>query len=299
MALRLQLWLSLFSPFLFSMQLQIVEYNIDKNGAGGDGSHETGIQAQIELLQRNIPYIDVLVLIEANQNCSASNHNDGPELFRQAFNLSNGAYAAEFKEEETHPCVTGNSILSKHPMELIGSYVYRSQCCLVGTRKGARNLLVVKIYPDSLHPKMGIYLIATHLEAGTDGIEGVRNGILVRSEQGAELANYAKKLTSQGNCVLIAGDFNSPDINLLSINDAVKFLKIAGLRDAHHSIPKSKTTIQELSWTKALRYLGLDAQLDYLFLGGGNCQFEAAQIIRDPDFEGVSDHYPIAAKLVL
>lgn len=79
-------------------QFTVAEYNIDRNGYGGDGSHEEGINALISLLHDTsvIPEFDVLLLSEVGRGCDAYGGVNGAEEIAKSFGMY-WAYSVEVR----------------------------------------------------------------------------------------------------------------------------------------------------------------------------------------------------------
>jgi hypothetical protein len=134
--------------------LNIVEYNIDRNGYGGDGSAENGLQPIIDLLQNSslVPSGDIFLMSEVARGCPSWGGVDfsGAQEIAKAMNL-NYYYAVEYvdidQSDETNECSIGNAILSKYVISNITQLRFESQCCRYGGRYGGRIDLIGTIDP--------------------------------------------------------------------------------------------------------------------------------------------------------
>ena len=77
--------------------LTVAEYNIDRNGYGGDGSRESGLQSIIDLLHDGsvVPEFDVLLLSEVGRGCDGYGGGNGAEDIAKSFNMF-WVYAVEY-----------------------------------------------------------------------------------------------------------------------------------------------------------------------------------------------------------
>ena len=196
-----------------SESLIVLEYNIDRNGAGGDGSNEIGLEGITNLLSSsNVPAKwDVLILSEVSRGCDRySNSDNGALAIASSFGF-HWAYAVEYVSyndaSSSGECSFGNAIVSRFPLDDLEQFRFETQCCRYGGRWGSRTSL-----KGSLKSRSGlrsIDIVSTHLESGMDDVKSVLNATYVRERQAAELskqflANRPDTLT------LVGGDMNSP-----------------------------------------------------------------------------------------
>lgn len=100
----------------------ITEYNVDRNGYGGDSPYEGGLDKIINIFKDSprdkVPLPDIILLSEIARDCkSYGNNMDGPRELAKALNMSY-TYVVEFIElgdtNETNQCTIGNAILSRY-----------------------------------------------------------------------------------------------------------------------------------------------------------------------------------------
>ena len=80
-------------------KLTVVEYNIDRNGGGGDGPNEAGMDPITALLSNTdlLPPFDVLFMSEVARGCDAWGGVSGTAEIASHWNY-NYAYAVEYVE---------------------------------------------------------------------------------------------------------------------------------------------------------------------------------------------------------
>lgn len=265
-----------------SNSLTFLEYNIDRNGLGGDGSNEQGLGAIVNLLQNRsvIPDFDVLVLSEVARGCQSwggINFSGADYLAKQL--LMNYYYAVEYvtvsQSTDINECSIGNALLSKFPIKNIQQLRYKNQCCRYPDRYGGRIDLIGDIYVSN---KVAAHVHSCHLESGTFNPQDIINSIVIREEQADESANVT---WSDNAPRLIIGDLNSP-----GSNTDPTILKLE--QDGFTNSMENYTVVGG----------GLELiQYDYLF-SSPSVLFNAGYC-SDPACDGVSDHVPYFATMSL
>lgn len=268
-------------------QLNIVEYNIDRNGMGGDGDNENGLAPIIKLLSNPllVPSADVLILSEVARGCEIYGGYDlsGAQEIAKSLDL-NFAYAVEYvvisQSNATSECTIGNALLSKYPIENVKQLRFESQCCRYDDRYGGRIDLIGDITltskPGPQPPTTLVHVHAAHLESGQANAKMVLESIVVRERQAAEMTNitWTDKVP-----IIIAGDLNSPGPN---IDPTILRLELDGFTNsmANFTVPNRPLI-----------------QYDYLF--SSPATLTDAGYCRKPGCEGISDHVPFWATYTL
>lgn len=267
--------------------LNIVEYNIDRNGYGGDGDNENGLEPIIKLLSNPllIHSPDILVLSEVGRGCESYGGVDLSGAEEIAKNLSlNFVYAVEYvvisESNETDECSIGNALLSKYQITNIQQLRFKSQCCRYPDRYGGRIDLIADVtlsskpgsssIPDTL-----LHVHSSHLESGQSNAKMVIESLIVREQQAAEMTN----ITWTDNIpIIIAGDLNSPGPK---IDPTILRLKCDGFTDSMEN------------FTIPLRPL---IQFDYIL--SSPSVLSDAGYCKKQECKGLSDHVPFWAKYV-
>lgn len=188
----------------------IIEYNIDRNGFGGDGSSETGMSGVIQLLQNRTltPEGDILLLSEVSRGCENYGGIDYSGALELAKALSlNYYYAVEYVESDhsdaNNECSIGNAIMSRFQISNVQQLRFSSQCCRYGGRYGGRIDLI-----GDIHLSNGVlHVHSSHLESGQANVEMVIESLVVREQQAAEMTEV---VFDDLGPVVIGGDLNSP-----------------------------------------------------------------------------------------
>lgn len=268
-------------------ELNIVEYNIDRNGYGGDGDNESGLDAIIKLLSNPllVQSPDVLVLSEVGRGCESYGGVDLSGAAEIAKNLNlNYVYAVEYvvvsESNSTAECSIGNALLSKYPIANVKQLRFESQCCRYPDRYGGRIDIIGDITlsskPGSSNPETLVHVHSAHLESGQANVQMVLESILVRERQAAEMTNLT---WSDSLPVIIAGDLNSPGPN---VDPTIIRLKKDGFTDSFENLTIPSRPL---------------IQYDYLF--SSPSVLSDAGYCKKPGCEGLSDHVPFLAKYVL
>ena len=268
-------------------ELYIVEYNIDRNGYGGDGDNESGLDAIIKLLSNPllIHSADILILSEVARGCEGYGgiNLSGAEEIAKSLNL-NFVYAVEYvvisESNATAECSIGNALLSKYPIANVQQLRFQSQCCRYPDRYGGRIDLIGDITLSSKPgsssvPDILCHVHSAHLESGQANAKMVIESIIVRGIQAAEMTN----VTWTDNLpIIIAGDLNSPGPNY---DPTILRLKKDGFTNSmeNYTIPARPLI-----------------QYDYIF--SSPSILSEAGYCRKPECQGISDHVPFWAKYV-
>jgi len=137
--------------------LNVVEYNIDRNGSGGDGSRESGLSPILALLSdvSLLPSFDILVLSEVSRGCDNwAEGANGAEAIQEHFESVYGApyhyaYTVEYINVDSPSsigeCSIGNAIVSRYPLSNVDQLTYGKQCCRYGGRWGGRSAVKAEV----------------------------------------------------------------------------------------------------------------------------------------------------------
>mmetsp|Transcript_20694 Transcript_20694/g.41399 ORF Transcript_20694/g.41399 Transcript_20694/m.41399 type:complete len:340 (+) Transcript_20694:114-1133(+) len=276
-------------------ELVVLEYNIDRNGGGGDGSNEGGLEPIIDLLKSDaLPDFDVLILSEVSRGCDGYGGGDvsGAAAIAAAFPGYWSAYAVEFVEYDaesttTGECSIGNAIVSKFPFASVDSLTFSSQCCRYGGRWGGRSAVKADLVVGS-DGSSPVRIVSTHLESGQSDVRSVINGTIVRERQAAELAQHFP--SSSTKFMLIGGDMNSP---LRSIDPTRLTFQWSGFHDSHDSIPwRQRNTCPDAAIAQYAKAL----TLDFLYIDDEDRISEVGICNDEEVCNGHSDHVPIFGK---
>ncbi len=154
-----------------SSYLNILEYNIDKNGY--EDSFEKGYKAQMDQIQKfnEKQPLDVIVLIEVSRDCQKEGNyiNYADELSKLLH--WNYIYTVEyvlFSNDNERQCTSGNAILSAFPMTNYGSQFFKHQGYSYHYQKaGGRSFGFADIKVEQANVTKQFHLVTTHLESGT------------------------------------------------------------------------------------------------------------------------------------
>jgi endonuclease/exonuclease/phosphatase family metal-dependent hydrolase len=261
--------------------INIVEYNIDRNGFGGDGSKESGLDSIIDLLtnQSLVPFAHMFVMSEVARGCKNYGGVDfsGAREIAESMSL-NYYYAVEYVDIDQSTaedeCSMGNAILSRFEIRDVAQLRFESQCCRYGGRYGGRIDLIGDIIVPFPSDSKRLHIHSAHLESGQANPQMVMESLVVREQQAAEMA--AATYATSGH-VIIGGDLNSP---LPRVDPTILKLEKEGFVNSF----ENKTVGQREV-----------IQLDYLFsspsvlVNAGYCDV--------PECEGYSDHVPYWATI--
>lgn len=75
-------------------ELIIVEYNIDRNGKGGDGPNEKGLDPIVEVLL-SLGHIDIIILSEVARDCPSWERVNGAQYIAEKLKMD-WAYSVEY-----------------------------------------------------------------------------------------------------------------------------------------------------------------------------------------------------------
>lgn len=285
----------------FEGDLTVLEYNIDRNGAGGDGSREAGMEPILNLLSDAtvLPAFDVLLLSEVARGCDswAGGANGAAVIAEHFEELTKEkhyfAYSVEYVEvgsaSEGGECTIGNAIVSRFPLNDLEQVTYESQCCRYGGRWGGRS--AVKAAVDLGSSQKELIVVSTHLESGQSDFKSVLNGTYVRERQASEITTTFPP--SGDALTLIGGDFNSP---LRSVDPTRLSFEYHKFHDSHDSMKwRERNTCPDgaiAQYAKALT-------LDFIYVSDDE-KVKEVGICDDKDkCNGWSDHVPIFAKYSL
>lgn len=267
-------------------EVVIVSYNLERG---------LRTREQIERLRAStgVPFPDVVLVSEADRGCSRTGYRD--VMWEMAKELGMCyVYGVEFVElprffgkgrRVDAPCEHGNGILSRYPLgnvRLIRHranrkwYSFLQRLFRIGEpRLGGRAALAadVKVGERYLH------LYSVHFESG-------RTNDRYRDDQACELVEDAG-LNPHG--VIIGGDMNTSeylgDLREGTANDgATRVLREAGYTDAHATLPPDARITTPSG-----------AVIDLIF--GKKVSFIQAGVGVAEEWEGLSDHYPVWARV--
>ncbi|EAS02789.1 endonuclease/exonuclease/phosphatase family protein (macronuclear) [Tetrahymena thermophila SB210] len=266
-------------------QLKVVEYNIDRNGFGGDGPNEKGIQPIIDAL-KTLGDADVIILSEVARDCPQWGSYNGAEEIARAFKMD-WAYSVEFLELDNslfklgYQCTIGNAILSNRPLSNIIQKQFKTQCCMFSGRAGGR--VAIKATIESYN----ITLISSHLESGT-GFEDFIDAMITREKQSQELVDMIDPIEEENKLIIIGGDFNSP---LRQFNKGKPFREYQDPFMFKYLWPHRNTCVGD-----TLGYFGLSA-FDYLYFKNHHGYHLDSFICKSQACTGFSDHFPIQVNI--
>jgi len=269
-------------------ELVVMAYNVERGLA---------LDALIERLRSpgDVPPPDVILVSEADRGCSRTGYRNVTREMALALGLCY-VYGAEFIELPRFfgkgrridaPCEHGNGILSRYPLgnaRLIRHrcnrrwYSFLQRLFRIGEpRMGGRMALAadVKVGQRYLH------LYSVHFESG-------RTNDRYRDDQALELAEDAN-LKPHG--VITGGDMNTSeylgDLRNGTANDgATRVFREAGYADAHAALPADERITTPSG-----------VVIDLVF--GKGVTFTAAGIGSRQEWSGLSDHYPVWARVRL
>lgn len=214
---------------------------------------------------------DVYLLQEVDVFCHRSGNRNVAKDLADAIG-TNWVFAGEFQEigQSTGrvPALTGQAILSKHPITEAAAVPFRAQAWArwhlnpVQPRRGGRLALDARIG--------GLHVYNAHLESGG-------NNALRRKQLDDILASDARDRPAAA--ALIAGDFNN-GARATSLFAAITTASFVNALDANAS---SQATFIDRSYP-----------IDWIFVR--HRQSTSGQVIR---VDGASDHYPVTATLRL
>lgn len=269
-------------------EIVIVAYNLER----GLRAHE-----QIERLRSSagVPFPDVILVSEADRGCSRTGYRD--VMWEMAKELGMCyVYGVEFIElprcigkgrRVDAPCEHGNGILSRYPLgnaRLIRHrrnrkwYSFLQRFFRIGEpRLGGRMALAADVRVGGGY----LHLYSVHFESG-------RTNDRYRDDQALELVEDAD-LKPQG--VIIGGDMNTSEYlgdlrNGTDRNGAARVLREAGYADAHAGLPPDERITTPSG-----------AVIDLVF--GKGVRFTGAGVGAADEWEGLSDHYPVWARVRL
>ena len=179
------------------LNFSIIEYNIDRNGFGGDSPLEKGLQNIIDLFKASVLITpDFLILSEIARDCkSYGNYIDGAFEIAKSLNLYY-VYGVEYiLDEDTndtinHQCTIGNAIMSKYKLDNPNFLRFERQCCKFYGRTGGRLAIMASLKVDSDHE---LVIYSTHLESGT-GVKDLTQAIGARFTQTKEIIKHSNDL---------------------------------------------------------------------------------------------------------
>jgi endonuclease/exonuclease/phosphatase family metal-dependent hydrolase len=277
-------------------KIVIASYNIDRNGYGGDGSREEGLEPIINMFlegvqpngtKQGLPKSpDIILLSEAARGCEIyGNFINGPEQISKSLGM-NWVYSVEYvvvsQSNISSECSIGNAILSKFPIININQTRFNSQCCRFGDRYGGRIALSADILIQGINK---LSISSTHLESG-QSVKDVIQSEIIRAKQAKEIVEL---LSISDKPSIIGGDMNSPLGDYLS--PALLEFEINNWKDAHKTVPKKQRVTDP---DDPLNKYGLGC-FDYIFSKSNNISFPG--ICNVKQCIGFSDHLPIYATL--
>eukprot|EP00164_Ancoracysta_twista_P000693 GFYU01000917.1.p1 GENE.GFYU01000917.1~~GFYU01000917.1.p1 ORF type:complete len:385 (+),score=82.75 GFYU01000917.1:41-1156(+) len=270
-------------------ELLVMAYNIDRNGRGGDGHREGGMQPFLDLFTNgHVPMPDVLLLSEVSRGCGSGSDNiNGARFLAENLKMS-FAYAVEYVEvgrtTETKECSIGNAVLSRYPLDDPLQIRFEKQCCRYGGRIGGRVATGATVQVGDKR----VPIFAAHMESGKSDVKSIIGGLVVRQEQGAEMAKFASQVSPSAGAI-VGGDFNAP---LQDLDPTVRAFLSAGYVDAHSSLwPWQRVTVPDGDPRTKKLHLN---NLDYI-LATSSSFTTADPHIGDDSTAGWSDHVPIWA----
>jgi endonuclease/exonuclease/phosphatase family metal-dependent hydrolase len=284
-------------PAVDPNKLVIVEYNIDRNGEGGDGDNEQGLDPIINLLSTPdaVPEFDILFISEVARGCDSwTGGASGAQEIAAHFGF-HFAYAVEYVEynmaSAIGECSIGNAVVSRYPLADVESFTFEKQCCRYGGRWGGRSTVCGTVTPTGSSKLARV--CSTHLESGQPDFKSVMEGTYVRERQASELSKKLKVHESSASLLVLGGDMNSP---LRSVDPTRLAYEFGGFSDVHDSMDWSdRGTAPDEAGGK------IAVPLDMVYTNKKGSEVEGSVgICNQPDLcNGFSDHVPIYATLNL
>lgn len=269
-------------------ELVVMAYNVERGLA---------LDALIERLRStgDVPAPDVILVSEADRGCSRTGYRNVMREMAEALGMCY-VYGAEFIElprffgkgrRVDAPCEHGNGILSRYPLGNVRLIRHRrnrrwyslfQRLLRVGEpRMGGRMALAadVRVGGRCLH------LYSVHFESG-------RTNDRYQDDQALELAEDAN-LRPHG--VVIGGDMNTSeylgDLRHGTANDgSTRVFREAGYADAHAALPPDGRITTPSG-----------VVIDLIF--GKSVTFAGAGVGSRQEWGGLSDHYPVWARVRL
>lgn len=262
-------------------QLTFLEWNVDRNGYGGDGYREEGIEKIISVLHNQVPQADVYFFSELTRGCKQwGNGMNGLQEIANSYNYS-WTYFVEFVEENTfnknYECSIGNGIMSRFPLNDVQGYEYSTQCCYYGNRLRGRSY--VKAVINVQDKEYTLY--STHLESGIDKNDELR-AEWTRRDQMKEL------FSDMPENAIFSGDFNDPFVDLYLIGVLFREKRILYDAQEEHIRLYDRGTTNDVEFKYEIPIL------DYIL---GTSRFSSAGIGNKASDEVWSDHFVIWAAM--
>ena len=267
-------------------EIVIVAYNLERG---------LRTREQVERLRASasVPFPDIVLVSEADRGCSRTGYRDVMRDMAEALGMCY-VYGVEFIElprclgagrRIDAPCEHGNGILSRYPLgnariirhrRVRSWYSVLQRFLRIGEpRLGGRVALTADVQIGDRY----LRLYSVHFESGRTG--------------GRYRADEALELVGNGNVsphgVIIGGDMNTSayldDLRNGTANDgAARVLREAGYTDAHGALPPGERITTPSG-----------AVIDLVF--GKNVVFSGSGIGSPEEWAGLSDHYPVWARL--
>ncbi len=268
--------------------LVVMAYNVERGLA---------LDALIERLRSpgDVPATDVILVSEADRGCSRTGWRNVMREMAEALGMCY-VYGAEFIELPRFfgkgrridaPCEHGNGILSRYPL---------GNARLIRHRRNRRWYSLFQRLLHAGEPRMGgrmamaadvkvgeryLHMYSVHFESG-------RTNDRFRDDQALELAEDAN-LRPHG--VIIGGDMNTSDYlgdlrNGTANDGATRVFREAGYADAHAALPPDGRITTPSG-----------VVIDLIF--GKSATFGGAGVGSPQEWGGLSDHYPVWARVRL
>jgi len=253
-------------------EFTVLEYNIDKDGHGGDGAREQGILPIIELLKNRAVVWDAdIILLAETLHCD---DHFGAEDIAREFNMDFFFSVAKLDKimwNRGGQCAVGTAVLSKYPFSRAEQHIFKNQWYFGLAGSPGRNAVGITI---PLQGGGSVVQVATHLAA-----EPLAEHI--RAKQAAEAAAFGMSMaTGRTKALILGGDMNAPR---LPVDPALKVVFDTGWIDSQSSIPRHQ------------RHTCGDRNTDYIFFQPG-LEVIGRRICQDYACKGWSDHVPIMTK---
>ena len=290
-------------PALPPLNLTVVEYNIDRNGRGGDGSKESGLSPIISLLQSTVlPDFDVLLLSEVARGCdnwapTAGDMRSGAAAIAETFPGFYSAYSVEYVNVDSASsigeCTIGNAIVSRYPLEDVSTFTFPDQCCRYGGRWGGRSAVCATLASTLLAEPQPL-ICSTHLESGQSDFKSVMEGVSTRAKQASVLSSKLSSLAfSHDQLLLLGGDMNAP---LRKVDPTRLAFEWGGFHDTLDGLDwEYRATAPEEAGGKvaiSLDMIYANRKIKDFVLDAGVCEDQDACF-------GISDHVPIYTTVLL
>lgn len=272
-------------PPAFNGELVVGSYNLERG---------MFFEKQVELMKHHpdLSKVEVWIINEADRGCSRTGcRNVARDLAKAlGMNFAFGVELVELPRESKllvnfvdKVCEHGNAILSRYPLKNVRqirhSYTENWYHRPDQPRLGGSLSLAADIQLG----KKQLSLRAIHFASGPQGEP-------FRRHQASEMV---KDLAHHSGPALIGGDMNTMLYTLdvlagTQLDQTIKLLKNSGYTDCHQNLKATQRATTDNTY-------GIAGVIDLVFARG--VQVLEAGVVKDKSAQGLSDHFPIWAKL--